>query len=56
VLGDLVSTAARKPWLIHFFKRHHGDDPTESVPALRFLQACPVKVEAMMLAVIQGGR
>ena len=44
----------KHPWLIHFFKRHRTDDPTESVPAMRFLQGCPTKVEAMMIAVVKA--
>lgn len=49
-----MTAAPRHPWKIHFFKRHRADDPTESVPAMRFLQRCPAKVEAMMIAVVKA--
>ncbi|MBW1810798.1 MAG: hypothetical protein JRJ87_21580 [Deltaproteobacteria bacterium] len=42
------------PWLIHFFQRHHDDDPGESVPARNFLDICPLKVAATMLAVVKA--
>jgi Txe/YoeB family toxin of Txe-Axe toxin-antitoxin module len=49
-----LSSARSAPWQIHFFKRHHADDPSESVPARDFLQACPTKVEATILAVVKA--
>ena len=27
------------PWSLHFFKRHKSDDPTEEVPAQKFIDA-----------------
>jgi hypothetical protein len=42
------------PWQKHFFRRHRNDDPTEAVPARDFLEACPEKVRAMMLAVVNA--
>jgi len=42
------------PWLIHFFLRHRQDDPDESVPARDFLDSCPVKVAATMVAVVKA--
>jgi len=42
------------PWLIHFFQRHLDDDPSESIPARSFLDSCPVKVAATMLAVVKA--
>ncbi len=40
------------PWLIHFFKRHHEDDPAEEVPGRIFLDACPIGVRAKLIATI----
>jgi hypothetical protein len=37
--------------LIYFFRRHSADDRGESVPDRDFLDACPTKVRATMLAV-----
>jgi Txe/YoeB family toxin of Txe-Axe toxin-antitoxin module len=42
------------PWRIYFFKRHPEDDSSESVPAHEFLQTCPTKVEATILAVVKA--
>jgi hypothetical protein len=42
------------PWRIHFFKRHAADDPSELVPARDFLQNCPTKVEATIVAVVKA--
>jgi hypothetical protein len=42
------------PWRIYFFKRHVADDPSESVPARDFLQSCPTKVEATIVAVVKA--
>jgi hypothetical protein len=41
-------------WLKHFFQRHPDDDPNEAVPAREFLLACPEKVRAMMMAVVNA--
>ncbi len=41
-----------EPWLIYFFQRHSADDRGESVPGREFLDACPTKVRATMLAVL----
>jgi hypothetical protein len=42
------------PWRIHFFRRHRDDDATEAVPAREFLDACPTKVSATMIAVVHA--
>ena len=42
------------PWRVHFFRRHPHDDPYESVPARDFLDGCPTKVSAMMVAVARA--
>jgi hypothetical protein len=40
------------PWLIHFFRRHESDDPGCAVPAMAFLDGCPVA--AKLLAVVKA--
>jgi hypothetical protein len=40
------------PWLVHFFRRHQGDDPKQSVPAREFLDACPKGVRAKIVAAL----
>jgi hypothetical protein len=52
--GKGTSGAASGPWQKHFFQRHRDDDPTQQVPARDFLAACPEKVRAMMLAVVNA--
>ena len=42
------------PWLIHFFQRHHDDDPRRTVPAREFLVACPESVRAKLIAALQA--
>jgi Txe/YoeB family toxin of Txe-Axe toxin-antitoxin module len=42
------------PWQKHFFQRHREDDLAQAVPARDFLLACPEKVRAMMLAVVNA--
>ncbi len=42
------------PWRIHFFRRHRDDDPAEAVPARDFLDACPTKVSATIVAVVHA--
>ncbi len=42
------------PWLIHFFQRHAGDDPNETVPAIEFLESVPLKVRAEIHAVLDA--
>jgi hypothetical protein len=49
-----AASVARTPWQRHFFQRHRQDDPTKAVPAQDFLLACPEKVRAMMLAVVNA--
>src|SRR5215831_9573418 len=47
--------AARKriqAWGVEYFKRHKADDPGETVPGRQFLDRCPLKVQAMMKAVL----
>jgi hypothetical protein len=41
-----------EPWVIYFLRRHSADDRGESVPGRDFLDACPTKVRATMLAVL----
>jgi hypothetical protein len=41
-----------QPYDVVFFQRHPADDPTQRVPGRAFLAACPVKVRAIMLAVL----
>jgi hypothetical protein len=41
-------------WRIHFFQRHREDDPLRPVPARNFLDTCPVKVSATMIAVVHA--
>jgi Txe/YoeB family toxin of Txe-Axe toxin-antitoxin module len=48
------TSPARTPWQKHFFQRHRDDDPAQAVPARDFLLACPEKVRAMMLAVVNA--
>ncbi len=45
---------SRAPWLVHFFRRHAADDPTESVPARDFLDRCSVSVAAKIIAVVKA--
>jgi hypothetical protein len=56
--GNPTPTAARPtaptPWLIHFFQRHVADDPTACVPAREFLDRCPTKIAATMVAVVKA--
>jgi hypothetical protein len=44
----------RAPWSIHFFKRRLEDDPKESVPARDFLDRCPTRVAAKLIAVVKA--
>ena len=46
--------ARAEPWRIHFFQRHEEDDPTQTVPAQVFLEACPDKVSAKIVAVLRA--
>ncbi len=48
------ASATSASWQKHFFRRHREDDPTQAVPARDFLLACPEKVRAMMLAVVNA--
>lgn len=41
-------------WRIQFFCRHPEDDPSESVPALAFLESLPSKVAAEFHAVLDA--
>ncbi len=41
-------------WRVQFFQRHIDDDPEQTVPAQTFLEACPEKVSAMIVAVLQA--
>jgi hypothetical protein len=51
---DTRVAAGGGPWRKHFFQRHAADDPAETVPARDFLLACPEKVRAMVLAVVNA--
>jgi hypothetical protein len=42
------------PWLVHFFRRHPDDDPRRLVPARAFLDGCPAKVAATIIAVAKA--
>lgn len=44
----------RESWRAEFFKRHRAEDPAERVPAREFLDRCPEKVRAMMVAVVKA--
>jgi hypothetical protein len=44
------------PWQIVFFQRHRQDDAACTVPGRDFLDACPVKVRATMLQVLEAVR
>lgn len=48
------ATARAEPWLIHFFQRHADDDVDETVPGQVFLDSCPDKVSAQMVAVLRA--
>jgi hypothetical protein len=41
-------------WLVHFFQRHPADDARSRVPAREFLDGCPTKVAATLLAVVKA--
>lgn len=41
-------------WQIVFFKRHRDDDPRESRPGRLFLEGCPGKVAAKLVAIIDA--
>jgi hypothetical protein len=49
-----VRVNLRAPWSIHFFKRRSEDDPKESVPARDFLDRCPTRVAAKLIAVVKS--
>jgi hypothetical protein len=53
---DVRERAPVPCWQIHFFKRRRDVDPKESVPGRDFLQACPEKVRATMVAVLHAVR
>src|SRR5438067_178871 len=50
----VVEPTVRASWRVHFFQRHAADDPTRAVPARAFLDACPTKVSATMIAVVRA--
>jgi hypothetical protein len=43
-------------WQVHFFKRSPDVDPDEAVPGREFLEVCPDKVRATMIAVLHAVR
>lgn len=47
-----ATASAPAPWLIHFFQRHASDDSSRAVPAMAFLDECPVA--ARLLAVVKA--
>jgi len=50
--GAPSAAPASAPWQIHFFQRHETDDPGRAVPAMTFLDDCPVA--ARLLAVVKA--
>src|SRR5690242_18285694 len=54
IKGASVGSPPAGPWRIHFFRRHSADDPGEAVPARDFLDLCPAKVAATMIAVVRA--
>ncbi len=42
------------PWSIVFFQRYRQDDPTEAVPGVDFLDACPTGVRANLVAILKA--
>ncbi len=42
------------PWSIVFYQRHGQDDPTEAVPGVDFLDACPPGVRANLVAILKA--
>ena len=46
------TSSGSEPSLIYFFRRRSADDRNVSVPGREFLDACPTKVRATMLAVL----
>jgi hypothetical protein len=50
--STLRTGSASAPWQIHFFQRHESDDQDRAVPAMAFLDDCPVA--AKLLAVVKA--
>jgi len=50
----VATSLARRPWLIHFFRRASSDDADESVPTVQFLDGLPPKVAAEIHAVLDA--
>lgn len=46
--------ALDRPWSIVFFQRHRQDDPSEAVPGAAFLEACPTRVRANLVAILKA--
>lgn len=42
------------PWDVRVFRRHRGDDPTESCPAEEFLIDCPRSVAEDLFAIVDA--
>jgi hypothetical protein len=40
------------PYQVVYFRRHHDDDPAQTLPGREFLLRCPPKVRATMAAVV----
>ena len=49
-----MPTLPGERWDIRFFRRHPEDDPHETCPGEEFLAACPGKVPATLLAILQA--
>lgn len=49
---ERAAEAPRVAWRIHFFRRHSKEDAARRIPGRDFLENCPDKVRAMMLAVL----
>lgn len=46
--------ALTSPWAIVFFQRHRDDDRAQSVPGAEFLESCPTRVRADLVAIIKA--
>ncbi len=49
-----TSKRPAEPWRIHFFQRHHVDDPNRAVPALEFFDAVSPAVAAEFQAILDA--
>jgi hypothetical protein len=49
-----VASKQTAPWDWDFFQRHVDDDSERAVPARIFLESCPDKVQAKLMAVVSA--